>query len=157
MLHRTPRRSQAPTDRYRSFLECLRGYFKGVTPEGAASAGPTIGVLLDPPQTGPRPPLHQWGIPPACLNPSSGRRLSPVTMPTCSQPLKNCPIPDPAACRSWRPIVDFGLPRTTIWCPRPCHHDHGGSDAVPVSDLLYGDSHRTQRLGNKEWKRLGWL
>jgi hypothetical protein len=52
------------------------------------------------------------------------------------------PLPDPGACRSWRlfalgrPVVDFGLPRTTIWCQQPFHHDHGGSDEVPVPDLL---------------------
>jgi hypothetical protein len=44
MLHRTPRRLQALTGRYQSFLERLRGFVKDVTPEGAVFAGPTIGL-----------------------------------------------------------------------------------------------------------------
>jgi hypothetical protein len=114
MLHRTLRRSQALTDRYQSFLECLREYFKDVTPAGAVFGGPTIGVRHDPSQTGPRPPVHQWSILLACMNPSSGHRLPPIMTPTRSQPLENFTIPDPIACRPWRSVVDFGLPRTTF-------------------------------------------
>jgi hypothetical protein len=44
MLHRAPRRSQAPTERHQPFHECLRQYVKGVTPEEAVSAGPAVSV-----------------------------------------------------------------------------------------------------------------
>jgi hypothetical protein len=44
MLHRTPCRSQALTDRYQSSRGYLRQYVEDVTPGEAVSAGPAISV-----------------------------------------------------------------------------------------------------------------
>jgi hypothetical protein len=50
-------------------------------------------------------------------------------------------LSDPGGCRSWRrfalgrPVVDFRLPRMTIWYQQPIHLDHGGNDQAPVPNL----------------------
>jgi hypothetical protein len=44
--------------------------------------------------------------------------------------------------------VDSGLPRTTLWCPRPFHHDSGGADS--------GTPHRRQRLAATALSPCAW-